>query len=168
MSASGQPTGDRCGKWMPRKKTYCARGAGHPPPCKTPEAMEIQRQRAAERRPSRTVSPAARARWRRAAKLQRFGLTQDRFDRLLEAQGNACGMCRLPFVKGQRICIDHDHACCPVVPGSKPRCCGKCVRGLLCFRCNVALGYVEMYGGRAAAYLDPGVTYPTPRAAIAL
>jgi len=26
---------------MPRKETHCARGAGHPPPGKTPQAMAL-------------------------------------------------------------------------------------------------------------------------------
>ena len=40
MSATSHATGSPvCGAWMPRKKTYCARGAGHTPPCKSPEAM---------------------------------------------------------------------------------------------------------------------------------
>lgn len=34
--------------------------------------------------------------------------------------------------------VDHDHKCCP---GS--RSCGKCVRGVLCRSCNLALGLVE-------------------------
>jgi hypothetical protein len=62
-------------------------------------------------------------------------------------------MCRLPFEEDQLIFIDHDHACCPVPPGAQTRCCGKCVRGLLHFRCNTALGYIEMYGEMARAYL---------------
>jgi hypothetical protein len=33
--------------------------------------------------------------------------------------------------------IDHDHSCCP---GAKH--CAKCIRGLLCPQCNVAIGYL--------------------------
>ena len=156
MSASDQPTGDLCGKWMPRKMTHCARGAGHPPPCATPEAMERQRQRAGERvlTHGRSVNPAVKARWRQAYKLQRYGLTREQFDQMLESQGYACAMGREPFEDGQQIFIDH--ACCPVSPGTQTRCCGRCVRGLLCFRCNTALGYVEMYGELAMAYIRRG------------
>jgi hypothetical protein len=133
---------------MPRKKTYCARGAGHPPPCATPEAMARQRQRAAERFQSRIVSPAAKIRWNRKYKITRRGLTPEKFQEMLEAQGYACAMGREPFADGQRIFIDHDHACCP---GDKT--CGKCVRGLLCLTCNIALGYIEAYGELAKVYL---------------
>ena len=117
--------------------------------------MERQRRRAAERvlTHGRSVNPAVKALWRQAYKLKRYGLTQAQFDRLLEEQGYACAMCHEPFEDGQQICIDHDHACCPVPPGAQTTCCGKCVRGLLCFRCNTALGYVELYGELARAYL---------------
>ena len=65
---------------MPRKQANCARGAGHPPPCATPEAMERQRQRAAERVlvHGRSVNPVVKALWRQAYKLQRYGLTEER------------------------------------------------------------------------------------------
>jgi Recombination endonuclease VII len=64
---------------------------------------------------------------------------------MLEAQGYACAMGREPFEENQLIYVDHDHACCPVPPGAQTTRCGKCVRGLLCFRCNTALGYIEAY-----------------------
>lgn len=37
-----------------------------------------------------------------------------------------------------RLCVDHDHDCCP-----GPKSCGKCVRGILCNGCNSALGYLK-------------------------
>jgi len=35
----------------------------------------------------------------------------------------------------ERLCIDHDHSCCPGKHG-----CEKCVRGVLCNDCNTILG----------------------------
>jgi hypothetical protein len=37
---------------------------------------------------------------------------------------------------------------------ARAKTCGKCIRGLLYFRCNTALGYIEQYGDLAKAYLD--------------
>jgi hypothetical protein len=44
--------------------------------------------------------------------------------------------------------VDHDHACCP-----SSKSCGKCVRGLLCSRCNVALGMCDDSPDRLRALL---------------
>jgi hypothetical protein len=83
-------------------------------------------------------------------KLKRYGLTPARFAQMLEAQGHACAIGGELFEDGQRIFIDHDHSCCPDEKSS----CGKCVRGLLCLRCNTGLGYIERMGLMARAYLD--------------
>ena len=105
-----------------------------------------------ERRLAQTlVTPQARSRWNQAYKLKRMGLTPERFGQMLGTQEYACAMCRMPFEEDQRICIDHDHACCP--PSTPTRCCGKCVRGLLCLTCNIALGYIEAYSELAMTYL---------------
>jgi hypothetical protein len=60
--------------------------------------MQRQRERAAERvlTHGRRINLVVKARWRQEYKLQRFGLTHERFDQLLAAQGNACGMCAGP------------------------------------------------------------------------
>ena len=164
MSVSGQPTGDRCGKWMPRAKEDCGRMPGHGGECRTPAALTDRRERLTERRREKTlVTPEARSRWNRAYKLKLMGLTPERFAQMLEAQGYACAMCRTPFEKDQRICIDHDHACCP--PKLPTRCCGKCVRGLLCLTCNVALGYIEAYSEMAMAYLGSALRPASPQPA---
>lgn len=147
---------DLCGKWMPRKNTACARTAGHAPPCATPEAIERQRQRFAERNArGRVVDPNARRRWFQAYKLSRYGLTRESFNQLLEVQQNACAMCFAPFEAGKPICIDHDHTCCRLEKSS----CGECIRGLLCLGCNTALGHIERRYALARAYLDR----PRPR-----
>lgn len=73
--------------------------------------------------------------WRRT--LSQFNLTKERFREMLEAQGNSCAICGSDE-PGKGIaawCVDHDHDCC-----NGNRSCGKCVRGLLCRKCNTGLG----------------------------
>jgi Recombination endonuclease VII len=89
-------------------------------------------------------------------KLNRYGLTQERFDQLLEAQGHACAMWHVQFEDGQLIFIDHDHACC----SGEKRSCGACVRGLLCLKCNTALGYIEGMQELARAYMEHPLARP--------
>jgi hypothetical protein len=73
-------------------------------------------------------------------KLQKyFNISRERYNNLLESQDGVCFICRKPDSRGIRLCIDHDHACCPGEQNS----CGKCIRGLLCVSCNRALGYLK-------------------------
>lgn len=67
--------------------------------------------------------------------LARMGLTVEKFDQMLEAQGGVCAVCLKIADKWH---IDHDHNCCPCSKTTKL--CGKCVRGLLCQKCNYLLG----------------------------
>jgi hypothetical protein len=65
----------------------------------------------------------------RVSRLQRrFGMTLDEYEAMLEAQDRRCGACRRDFDRTPSV--DHDHAT------------GQ-VRGLLCNRCNVAIGFAE-------------------------
>lgn len=54
---------------------------------------------------------------------------------MMAKQQHACAICRDPI--GWDAPIDHDHACCPT--GAPVWDCGRCVRGILCVRCNVSL-----------------------------
>lgn len=73
----------------------------------------------------------------------RYGITLERYTELLMEQGEVCAVCGNPETKTlngkvNRLSVDHDHACCP-----GKRSCGKCIRGLLCDRCNGALAKVD-------------------------
>lgn len=55
-----------------------------------------------------------------------------------------CGICG---TTDSRLCIDHDHSCCPGVYS-----CGRCVAGILCIHCNLIEGKV-LTEDRATALL---------------
>jgi hypothetical protein len=75
-----------CGKWMPRKKTTCARTSGHGGDCKTAELME--RQRAYRRSHPHRQASESHKKSNRKARIANYGLTLEDFDRLLK-QGAA-------------------------------------------------------------------------------
>lgn len=75
-------------------------------------------------------------------RLKRYGITEEEYNSILDAQGYACAICQeLQCDMDRALSIDHDHACCST-GGS----CGKCVRGLLCARCNTRLKGFESPG----------------------
>ena len=84
-----------CGKWMPRKKTTCARTPGHGGPCKTAETMV--RNKLYNRDHPHRESPESRKKSNRKYRISSYGLTQELFDLLLEAQQTpvACATSRL-------------------------------------------------------------------------
>ena len=103
-----------------------------------------------------TDDRAARKRRRlkaRAAYLLRtYNITLEAYLAMLAAQGGTCAWPGCPASgKARFLAVDHDHACCP---GRKS--CGKCVRGLLRFVHNRAIGQAgddpTVFEG-AAAYL---------------
>lgn len=78
-----------------------------------------------------------------------FRMSPEHFEQMLRLQDNRCACCEVEFVETPHV--DHDHACCA---GAKT--CGKCIRGLLCRRCNCGLGSFRDNPdllGKALAYL---------------
>jgi hypothetical protein len=75
---------------------------------------------------------------------KKYGITLADYDELLEVQGGVCAICGEARPEDRALHVDHDHET------------GE-VRGLLCFRCNNALGDLreeyELFQ-RAANYLD--------------
>jgi hypothetical protein len=69
-----------------------------------------------------------------------YKLTPEQYRHLLEEQEHKCKVCRKLFTEQKMDipCIDHNHLCC-----SGKESCGKCVRGVICYRCNVVLGFVN-------------------------
>jgi len=73
-----------------------------------------------------------------AYNLKNLGLTIEKYMEIYEEQKGLCKICGNPEFTKKRLSVDHDHRCCP---GKSS--CGKCIRGLLCFKCNTALGMVS-------------------------
>jgi hypothetical protein len=61
-------------------------------------------------------------------RLKKFGIDADWYSRQLSIQNNACAICKRKTNGKRKFCIDHDH-----VDGR--------VRGLLCGKCNLLIGY---------------------------
>lgn len=77
---------------------------------------------------STTTSPNRKTvMWRSNIKT-RYGLTEDMYNKILQAQGGVCAGCKQPCKRG-KLSVDHDHKT-------------NKVRGLLCRGCNSALGNV--------------------------
>jgi Recombination endonuclease VII len=92
----------------------------------------------ARRRQKWAKDPELRAKSRLAA----YGLTKEGYDRMLAQQHGACAICKRQ--PQETLCIDHDHDT------------GQ-VRGLLCRKCNLGLGFFDDSPSllrAAAAYLE--------------
>lgn len=66
-----------------------------------------------------------------------YGITIEKYEEMLQEQKGRCAIC-YDIPRNKRFAVDHDHKCC-----DGKRSCGKCVRRLLCHRCNTALGLVH-------------------------
>ncbi len=78
-----------------------------------------------------------------AHRLDKYGITQELYEFLKQRQNNSCGICGRTFQEKVSPQIDHCHKT------------GK-VRGLLCWNCNIRLGYLEneIFAANAKEYLQ--------------
>ena len=67
-----------------------------------------------------------------------YRLTPADLQSLTERQGGRCAGCGRTPAPNSRLYVDHDHRCC-----QGKITCGRCVRGLLCSDCNLALGVLN-------------------------
>jgi hypothetical protein len=165
----------KCGEVQALAEFYKHPGArdGRRPECKrctnairlrryrlNPE-REIARVRAWQQaNPQRVKAWAEKNRDKRLKKLReihlrnKFGLTPDEYDRILETQGGVCALCESPPTPGISLHVDHDHGT------------GE-IRGLLCVRCNNALGLFREDPDllkRAARYITADAKHRSQRA----
>ena len=71
----------------------------------------------------------------------RYGITADQYDVLVKKQKGQCAICKQPCTVNTKLSVDHNHTT------------GK-VRGLLCHRCNLALGLFKDDVNRLQAALN--------------
>jgi len=67
-------------------------------------------------------------------------MTLARYEEMFSAQGGVCKICQRPEPAQRRLAVDHDHKT-------------GLVRGLLCTRCNIQLGWYEKFPEEIPAYL---------------
>lgn len=64
----------------------------------------------------------------------KYGITLVQLEQMVSNQDSRCAICLREFTEDRVPNVDHDHDCCP---GEMT--CGKCIRGVLCRRCNHVL-----------------------------
>jgi len=143
-----------------KKKTFCKRGHelaltrqissnGHSTNCGKCKSMSSRQwqiehpERAKKtgakwRDANREKSRDYARRWSHANRVQKhfshvkraFDITENQYNAMLEKQNGLCAICRGADKNGRRLAVDHDH-----ISGE--------VRGLLCIKCNVVVGFLN-------------------------
>jgi len=109
----------------------------------TNQAQLLEEQRVRSRENYASNKPAFRARQRRQ-RIARYGLTPEQLAAILDRQEHQCPICQRFLTEANVPSIDHCHVT-------------NSVRGVLCRRCNSALGMLEESPGnieRALEYLS--------------
>jgi hypothetical protein len=107
-------------------------------------AANLEKARATDT--ARNKKPERKANMRKNRRVRQYGMTQEMYDEMLEAQGWGCAICGRQETStwSTVLAVDHCHK-----TGT--------IRGLLCADCNRALGMLEDSPGRlraAIAYLE--------------
>lgn len=78
-----------------------------------------------------------KARWKIDGLARFYKLTPADYQAIMDSQGNKCAACGEGFGENRSLMphVDHDHKCCKGAVS-----CGKCIRGIIHARCNLALG----------------------------
>lgn len=63
---------------------------------------------------------------------RKYGLSKEEYLQLIDKQDNCCAICRDEFTETNLPCVDHITVNGKVI-----------VRGILCYLCNLALGYLK-------------------------
>ena len=86
--------------------------------------------------------PEKRKLYVRNSRIRKYGISPETYYEMLKNQGNECAICKGKSTR-RAMNIDHDHKT------------GK-VRGLLCDRCNLRLGFIEdeNFSEKALQYLS--------------
>jgi Recombination endonuclease VII len=134
----------KCGISKIAEQDFYLKGGYYSSPCKECRYKQTKEYQTRWQRENKDKIRAAYRRMKnknpsfiREQQLRKFNLDLAGFKRILARQNNSCAICKRDRPDGRGSWhVDHDHDCCP-----GERSCGKCVRGLLCMRCNFLLGY---------------------------
>lgn len=102
---------------------------------RNPDKVKIYTSRHLEKSRQDPIAHSAKI---REGHLKKYGLTIESYNKMLESQDGACFTCKKPEPADRALAVNHDHSCCP---GESS--CGKCVRALLCTKCNQGIGQAD-------------------------
>jgi hypothetical protein len=82
----------------------------------------------------------------------KYGLSESQFINMFKQQNGTCAICKKPDLK-RLLCVDHCHTT------------GR-VRGLLCYKCNLAIGHLKDNTGSLKSAIEYLQKEKTPIAGV--